>query len=129
MSDITADAIALESAMERLRQERETFNQALIHQKRWFILRLSMGYAAVVLLPIIAILCGYIAFAPENYSTTTVNIATGALFTDVLGLFASIWKVVLSPASIGELSPVTDAPALPQRKARTLPSSGATPST
>lgn len=129
MSDITADAIALESAMERLRQERETFNQALAHQERWFLLRLTMGYAAVVLLPLIAILCGYIVFSPEHYSAATVSIATGALLTDVLGLFASIWKVVLNPASIGKLSPVTDAPALPQRKTRTLPSSSATPST
>lgn len=34
-------------AREQLRQESETFNQAKVHNGRWFTLRLAMGYAGI----------------------------------------------------------------------------------
>jgi len=106
-TDITANTIALEIAIERLRQERETFDQMKAHEERWFALRLRMGYAATVMLPAIGAISALIVLRPEAYTAATVNIATGVLFTDVLGLLVSVWKVVLNPSSMPKLSPVT----------------------
>lgn len=106
-TDITANTIVLETAMERLRQERETFDQLKAQEARWFALRLRMGYAAAVMLPAIGSVCTLIILRPEAYTTFTVNTATAALFTDVLGLLAAVWKVVLNASSTPKLSPVT----------------------
>ena len=54
-----------------------------------------MGYSAAVMLPAIGAISGLIILRPELYSTWTVNTATGVLFTDVLGLLAAVWKVIL----------------------------------
>ncbi|WP_286267026.1 hypothetical protein [Thalassotalea atypica] len=107
MTDITANTIALESAIERLRQERETFNHQLAQSDRWFILRLIMGYVAVILLPTVAAICGYMILNPTEYSSTSITAASGALFVDVLGLLGAVWKVVLNPESVSKISPVS----------------------
>ena len=107
MTDITASTIALEAAMERLREEKETFNQMKTQGEQWFVLRLRMGYTAVFLLPTIAALSGYIILNPQVYSETAVTVASSALFADVLGLLAAVWKVVLNPETVSKLSPVT----------------------
>ena len=49
-----------ERASERLRQEREIFEQRKKHQAHWFNLRLVMGYSAVVLLMLVMLLASYI---------------------------------------------------------------------
>jgi hypothetical protein len=111
MSDLTRDTIALESAMERLRQETETFEQRRAQDQRWFVLRLAMGYIAVVLLPAIAGVCAFIIFNAEQFAITTVTVATTALLVDVLGLIMAVWKIVLAPAaSVTVLAPVTQTP-------------------
>ena len=106
-TDITLNAIAIETAMERLRQERETFDQMKGHEERWFALRLRMGYAAAIMLPAIGAVSALILLRPEAYTPFTVNLATGVLFTDVIGLLTAVWKVVLNASSIARLSPVT----------------------
>lgn len=121
MIDVTADAIAFEFASERLRQERETFNLNLEQSTRWFKLRLTMGYAAVLLLPLIAILTSYIILNPTLYSGTTVAAAATALLADVLGLLISIWKVVLNKDSIRRLDPVTALPSADSRRQEQSP--------
>lgn len=114
MTDITANTIAIETAMERLRQERETFEQRRLQEERWFSLRLRMGYTAVILLPTIAGISGYIVYNASAFSAGTVTAATGALFVDVLGLMTAIYKVVMNPDSITKLGPVTDTSDLPK---------------
>ena len=106
-TDITVDTIALETAIERLRQERETFDQMKAHEERWFALRLRMGYVAAVMLPAIGAVSSLIVLRPEAYTSFTITTATAALFTDVLGLLVAVWKVALNPSSIPKLSPVT----------------------
>ena len=106
-TDITANTIALETAMERLRQERETFDQMKGHEERWFKLKLRMGYAAAIMLPAIGAIGALIVLRPEAYTTFTVNAATAMLFTDVVGLLAAVWKIVLNATTIPKLSPVT----------------------
>ena len=107
MTDTTSDTIAIQNAIERLRQEKETFEQRKIQEDKWFSLRLRMGYAAVILLPTVAGISGYIILNSSNYSVATVTVATSALFVDVLGLMGAIWKVVLNSESVTVLNPVT----------------------
>lgn len=108
MTDMTANTIAIQNAIERLRQETETFEQRRKQEERWFSLRLRMGYTAVILLPTVAAISGYIILNSSGYSTATVTAAAGALFVDVLGLMGAIWKVVLNPESVTKLGPVTE---------------------
>lgn len=114
MTDMTASTIAIQNAIERLRQEKETFEQRRQQEDRWFSLRLRMGYTAIFLLPSVAAISAYIILNSSEFSTATVTTATSALFVDVLGLMAAIWKVVLNPESITKLGPVTDATDLGQ---------------
>ena len=97
---------------ERLRQERETFDQRKEQEARWFTLRLRMGYAATFLLPVLAIACGFVLFRHENFPPAVVAYAGATLFVDVVGLLVAVWKVVLNPGSITQLAPITSADAL-----------------
>lgn len=114
MPDITANTIALEAAIERLRQERETFDQRKAQEDRWFALQLRMGYVAVVLLPSVAVLSGYIVWSPGGYPASAVTAASAALFVDVLGVLGTVWKVVLKPVPSTKLMPVTSTKQLDQ---------------
>jgi hypothetical protein len=97
----------VERIKERLRQERETFDQHKAHENRWFHLRLVMGYSSVVLLVAIMIVSSYILFNNASFSGTVVSLAGAALFADTLGLIISIWKVVFNPDFMTKLAPIT----------------------
>jgi cell division septal protein FtsQ len=99
--------VILEREAEKLRQERATFNQRKHHAKRWFLLRLIMGYTAVVLLVSIMIVASYIIFNYKNFSSTVIIGATGALFVDVLSLIICVWRIVLNPNFMAKLEPAT----------------------
>jgi hypothetical protein len=94
-------------ARERLRQERETFNQAKAHDARWFRLRLAMGYAGIGLLLAIAVVSGCILLHPASFATATIAIAATTLLVDMLGLVVSIVKLVLQQGSAVPLKPIT----------------------
>ncbi len=99
--------VAIERATEQLRQERETFNQAKHHEGRWFILRLVMGYSAVVLLAAVMVVASYILFSAAAFPAGVVTAAGAALFVDVLGLLVAVWKIALNPDFHAKLTPVT----------------------
>ena len=101
------DAISIERATERLRQERETFNQVKLHEDRWFRLRLVMGYTSVVLLAVIVLLSMFVLFNHSKFASGVVVAATAALFVDVLGLFVGVWRIALDPPFLTKLAPVT----------------------
>ncbi|HBK04685.1 MAG TPA: hypothetical protein DDZ81_02345 [Acetobacteraceae bacterium] len=94
-------------AREQLRQERETFDQAKAHDARWFTLRLAAGYAGIGLLLVIALGSGYLLLFPASYSPATIAISATTLLGDMLGLVASIFKLVLQQRSSVPLKPVT----------------------
>lgn len=94
-------------ALEQLRQERETFDQAKARDVRWFTLCLTIGYAGIGLLFAIALVSGCILLHPANYSTATIGIAATTLLVDILGLVASIFKLVLQQGNAVPLKPVT----------------------
>jgi len=104
-NDITP--IKIERAMEQLRQEREVFDQRKKQEARWFILRLSMGYASIVLLFAVILICSLILFNASKFPEFTVKAAGVALFADVVGLLISVWKVVLKPDFMSKLTPET----------------------
>jgi hypothetical protein len=100
--------IQVQKAIERIRQESETFDQLKKHDKQWFSLRLIMGYSAVVLLIAILIISAVIIFNYESYPDKIIGWAGPSLFVDIFGLIFTVWKVVLNPDFATKLSPITD---------------------
>jgi hypothetical protein len=98
-------AVGLTKAAERLRQQQETFNQKKRHDSRWFWLKLIMGYSAIFLLLTILIISCNIIYKYKEFPETIVNWAAPALFTDILGLVFTVWKVVLNPNISTKLEP------------------------
>ena len=102
-------SIAIQRAFEQLRQERETFEQKRRHATRWFTLQLIMGYGSIIVLGGIACAAGWVLFNNSDFSGSVITLAATALFVDVLGLVAAVWKIVLNPNFYAPLSPVTRA--------------------
>ena len=100
-------AIALLEFEETLRQKRETFDQRRQQDARWFNLRLTMGFMATFLLPVVAFVMLLIMSFHERFPSSVVVWAGGVLFADVVGLLIAIWKFVLNPSSVKRLEPVT----------------------
>lgn len=99
--------VVVARATEQLRQERETFDQAKQHEGRWFVLRLVMGYSAVLLLGAIMVIASYVLFNSSVFPASVVTAAGAALFVDVLGLLIVVWKIALNPNFYARLAPVT----------------------
>lgn len=109
MAENSLTPVIIERAMERLRQEKETFEQRKRHDNLWFYLRLAMGFSSIVLLAAIMVVSSIVIFNNKDYPLTIVKSSGIALFTDVLGLLIAVWKIVLNPKSETKLSPVSDA--------------------
>ena len=105
-----AVSTAGEQQKERLRQERETFDQHKSHENRWFILRLAMGYAAVLVLLVVLVVCVQVFLNHAALPSVIVAAASAAFFGDVVGLIVTVWKVVFNPDFMTQLAPVTQSP-------------------
>jgi hypothetical protein len=66
-----------------------------------------MGYSSIVLLFTVIVICSLVLFNNTKFSEFTTKAAGAALFTDVVGLLISVWKVVLKPDFITKLTPET----------------------
>ena len=109
-ADAKETPINIRRALERLRQERETFDQRQRQDARWFQLRMTMGGLAVLIIPTLIVIC--VVFISDPHQSAAVkSLAASALLVDILGLVAAVWKVVLNPASLTQLSPVTESSA------------------
>jgi hypothetical protein len=118
MTDPVTETIEIANAQERLRQERETFDQRKEQDARYFKLRMAMGWIAVVLLPAIGVTCGWIIFHSHEFTSGTVGVAATALLVDALGLVVSVWKIVMGSGPQA-LEPVTAGKsALPASRSR-----------
>ena len=93
-------------ATEMLRQERDAFDQQKTQEHTWFILRVVMGYSAIVLLGAITIVSTLILVNNKDFPPTVV-VAAGTSLVDVLGLLIGVWKIGLNTNLITKLSPVT----------------------
>jgi hypothetical protein len=103
-------SIAGEQHKERLRQERETFDQHKSHENRWFTLRLAMGYSAVLLLLAVFVVCVVVFINQAGLPSVIVASASAAFFGDVLGLVVTVWKVVFNPDFMTKLAPLAQTP-------------------
>jgi hypothetical protein len=119
MTSATENSIEFLRAEEQLRQERETFEQQRMHGARWFLLRLAVGYTSVAALVVVLAVCIYILMRNDLFPISVVTAAGATLFGDVIGLVATIWKVVLNPGTVPTLAPVTKIAT--RVKASTLP--------
>lgn len=104
-----SDAIELAQAEESLRQQRAVFEQQKAQDKKTFVLRLTMGWTAVLLLVAICAFAGYIIVNHHNYAAATVTAATSALLVEALGVAAAIWRGTLGKGP-KELKPTTPPP-------------------
>lgn len=104
----TTTQIQIQKSIEKIRQESETFDQLKQHDRQWFVLRLIMGYSAVMLLIAILIISAIIIFNYEKFPEKIIGWAGPALFIDILGLIFTVWKVVLNPGFATKLTPITD---------------------
>lgn len=96
-------------ASEQLRQEKEAFDQAKLHDALWFALKLVMGFAAVVVVVGIFGFCLYVALHPQIYGPTVAKVAIGTLPLQLVAAMAGIWRLVLSPKTQAPLKPITQA--------------------
>jgi len=96
-------------AAEQLRQEREAFDQAKAQARRWFALRLYVGYLGIGLLIAIAVFAAYLLLGSVRHSPQVQVYAAVALLIDMVGLVMSIFKLVLQPGNTIRLEPVTTA--------------------
>jgi uncharacterized membrane protein YqjE len=78
------------------RQENNDVKLNEKHANRWETLRLVMGYLSMGLLVTIMIASIYFILYHSNYPPIVINAAVVALFVDVLGLIACVWKIVLT---------------------------------
>ena len=67
-----------------------------------------MGYVAAVSLPVLAVFCVVVLLSHEVFPGTVVASAGGVLFVDVVGIVATVWKVVLGEPINRRLEPTTD---------------------
>lgn len=94
-------------AREAVRQQRETFEQLKRQDRQWFMLRLTMGYSAVVLLSAVLAICAVVLFTTRPYPEFVVKAAGATLFADVAGLVLAVWKFALNPGFQNRLNPIT----------------------
>ncbi|MGB4580289.1 MAG: hypothetical protein WBI91_00250 [Coriobacteriia bacterium] len=99
--------MSLERIRERLRQDRETFDQHKAHEDRWFTLRLVMGYSSAAMLVVFLVASALVIFNAESFPSEIVKAAGAAFFVDALGLVISIWKIVFNPDFMTKLAPIT----------------------
>jgi hypothetical protein len=95
---------------EQLRQESLIFDERMKQDKRWFLLRLIMGYSCVAILLLVAVVTIYILLNYSLYSGEVVAAAAVALFSDIVGLAISVYKIVVNPDARTRLEPVTQVP-------------------
>ncbi|SFM85539.1 hypothetical protein SAMN05428949_1055 [Chitinophaga sp. YR627] len=93
-------------AKEALRQARKAFNQNELHVQRWFRLKITLGYATVVILAVILILSAVILLNHHRFNHSTVFWAGRTLFRDVPGVVLTVWKITLHPQFVALLEPV-----------------------
>lgn len=102
-----APDIHLERELEKLRQERETFDQNKKHDEYWFFVKITMVGCSIFIMVFILGVVSFILFNPKSFSETTVTIATVGLIGDIIASCASIWTLAMNPDSISKLKPIT----------------------
>jgi len=94
---VTADDLSQAERAERLRQSRAAFDQLVDHRERWFRLRTTMGYVALLVVPLICALAGFVIVNHRDFDAKVIALACTALVS-AIGLLAAAWRVILATA-------------------------------
>lgn len=92
-------------ATERLRQEREAFDQLKAHCRWWFTLRLCTGFVAIAVLLAVLIIAARVVLSPSEYNQETVTLAAVSMLADLLTLAGTAFKFVLQHDTATQLRP------------------------
>lgn len=82
--------------METLRQSREKFDQAQKQKRQRHLLRLVMGYMAILLLVPITVVCSVVILNSSSYPSSVVVACSTTLLIDVVGLAIGVWRFTLA---------------------------------
>ncbi len=93
---------------ERLRQERETFDQLKVHDAIWFKLKLAAGTTAIVGFAAILIVASFILLQPSRYSANMLALGAYAMIADIAALIGVTIGLIFKDGS-RNLGPITDA--------------------
>lgn len=94
-------------AREQLRQERAAFEQASRHNKAWFVLRLTMGYLGLAILPVILVMAIWVLSNPQAYGPVPIGAAAVAMTSQAFGVSFGIVRLVLQQRHVVRLDPLT----------------------
>jgi hypothetical protein len=101
------EAAELAQLEERLRQEREIFDQKKKQDHAFFYLRVVMGGVAIAVFLGICVFSGYVILNTSSFSVGAVTAATTALLVEALGLVVSVWRIILGSGP-QDLEPTTE---------------------
>jgi len=90
-----------------LEQEKICFEENKKHFIRWNILKLIMGYSALFVLVCIMFICGFVILNHSNFNEIILISSIGVLFTDIVLLMFTIYKIVLKENNIDDFKPIT----------------------
>jgi hypothetical protein len=79
-------------AAESLRQRRRKFDFQMREAERRLRLRMVMGWVSLPGLVAITVLSGWVLLRSPEFESGVVALAATALFVELLGLFAFIWR-------------------------------------
>ncbi|HEU4703776.1 MAG TPA: hypothetical protein VFS37_14950 [Conexibacter sp.] len=94
---MTTDELSQAERAERLRQSRAAFDQLFDHRERWFRLRTTMGWVALLVVPLICALAGFVIVNYRDFDAKILTLACTALVS-AIGLLAAAWRVILATA-------------------------------
>lgn len=90
---------------ERLRQQRETFDQLKAHDAFWFKLRLATGLVAIIAQLVVLFVAARVVLTPSQYSEIAIILAAVVILADIAGLAGTVLLLVLRDGS-GHLRPI-----------------------
>lgn len=93
---------------ERLRQERETFDQLKAHDAIWFKLKLAAGATAILGFAAILLVAAFILLQPTRYSADMLALGAYAMIADIVALIGVTIGMIFKDGS-RNLGPITDA--------------------
>ena len=99
---------------EQLRQEREAFAFNMGQARAWSRLRLSMGWAALVIYIFVAILCATVMILHRYFPPNTGKWALVVLGGDILVMAHTVMKLVFAGSPSQMVAPMTRAPSVSQ---------------
>jgi len=100
LNDIKAFKQALE-------QEKICFEENKKHFIRWNILKLIMGYSALLILICVIFICGFIIINHSNFTEKVLIFSVSVLLLDLVLLMITIYKIVLKNNNIDDFKPIT----------------------